>query len=108
MQIDLFPTVMGILQQPYWNSTPGIDVFREQRPYAYFSQDHQLAVVGKQQLYIENKYGSRFLYSLDDKKRANRLEQSPALADSMALYVHDALQMSDWVLEHRLAGYPGK
>jgi phosphoglycerol transferase MdoB-like AlkP superfamily enzyme len=108
MQIDLFPTIMGILQQPYLNTTPGADVFREPRPYAYFSQDHQLAVVGKDQLYIENKYGSRFLYALDDRSKTNRLEQSLSLADSMAAYAHDALQMTDWVLEHRLAGYPGK
>ena len=37
MQIDLFPTIMGILQQPHLNTTPGADVFREPRPYAYFS-----------------------------------------------------------------------
>ena len=47
-------------------------------------------MVGKDQLYIENKYGSRFLYALDDRSKTNRLEQSLSLADSMAAYARRA------------------
>lgn len=108
MQIDIFPTVMGVLGLPWVNNTPGIDILRERRPFAYFSQDHQLAVIGRNELYVENKYGSRFLYDRSEPGRHNRIDADPALADSMALYAHDFLQMTDWVLEHRMAGDTGK
>ena len=38
-QIDIFPTIMGILNIPYVNNTFGIDLRKEQRPFIILTSD---------------------------------------------------------------------
>lgn len=35
-QIDIYPTIMGLLKLPYLNNTLGIDVLKNKRPYVFF------------------------------------------------------------------------
>ncbi len=53
-QIDVFPTVMGLINQPYTNQTLGVDLLREKRPAMFFVDDTHLAVIDSSYLYIRN------------------------------------------------------
>jgi hypothetical protein len=43
-QVDVFPTIMGLLDRSYMNNTFGIDMFKTKRPYMFFSSDNALDV----------------------------------------------------------------
>ena len=47
-QIDVFPTVRGLLNIPYENNSLGIDLLKEQRPYAVFSTDDKLGCISNE------------------------------------------------------------
>jgi phosphoglycerol transferase MdoB-like AlkP superfamily enzyme len=53
-QIDVFPTVMGLLRQPYTNHTLGVDLLKEKRPCMFFVNDTQLGCIDKNYLYVRN------------------------------------------------------
>ena len=44
-QIDIFPTIMGLLKQPFINNTLGVDLFQHKRPYIYFNGDNKYGVI---------------------------------------------------------------
>ena len=47
-QIDVFPSIMGLLKLPYQNNTLGINLFNETRPYIFFSADDKFGVIDKE------------------------------------------------------------
>lgn len=52
-QIDIYPTIMGILNKSYVNNTMGIDLLNdEKRPYMFFSSDTHLACIDDEFLYV--------------------------------------------------------
>ena len=99
-QIDIFPTVMGLLNIPYENNTPGIDLFHEERPFIYFVSNTHLGCVNDQYLYIYNP--SEKKESLHDYKNLridNLTTKYPALRDSMRQYSISMMEVSDYVVE---------
>lgn len=51
-QIDIFPTLMGLLNISYVNNTLGIDLLKEERPYAVFSSDKELGCINDSLFYV--------------------------------------------------------
>ena len=43
-QIDVFPTIMGLLNFTYLNNTFGMDLLKAKRPFIYFSADDKYGV----------------------------------------------------------------
>lgn len=52
MQIDLTPTLLGMLPVAWDNHTLGIDLLRRQRPCSYFSADDKIGVVDGEWFYV--------------------------------------------------------
>ena len=104
MQIDIFPTVMGMLGKPWVNNTLGIDLLREKRPFAYFSQDTKMGVVDKEHLYVIRKSGSTGLYNWRTGDPTNIKPQFPELARAMRDYGCSMLQTSNYVIDRKLTG----
>jgi phosphoglycerol transferase MdoB-like AlkP superfamily enzyme len=104
MQIDLFPTVMGMLGEPWVNNTLGIDLFREKRPFAYFSQDTKMGVVDKDFLYEIRKSGSTALYRWRENDGINVKADHPDLAKTMREYGCSMLQTSNFIIDRKLTG----
>ena len=53
MQIDLAPTLLGMMPVAWDSSTMlGIDLLRQRRPYAYFSADDKIGVVDGEWFYV--------------------------------------------------------
>jgi phosphoglycerol transferase MdoB-like AlkP superfamily enzyme len=101
-QIDIFPTVMGLLRQNYVQNTLGYDLNIERRPYAYFSQDHKMGVLDEKTLYVARKSGRESLYlyfdnSFEEQYNARQMEQ-------MRRFACAQLQVSQWLIEQKQTG----
>lgn len=96
-QMDVFPTVMGILGKSYVNNTFGIDLQRESRPYVYFMGDDKYGVLDGEWLLI-NKPGEEQigLYRYKEKDKKNRIYEEPERAEEMKKYGESAWQVSDY------------
>jgi phosphoglycerol transferase MdoB-like AlkP superfamily enzyme len=61
-QIDVYPTIMGLLGYSYVNNTAGIDLLNEKRPYMYFSVDDKIGCVNDSLFYIYRTNGKESLF----------------------------------------------
>ena len=106
MQIDIFPTVMGLLNQPYINATMGVDLLKEKRPFAYFNGDDKIGVVNDSLFYIFRDSEIETMHAYKQKKVDNLLEDNKNLAAEMKNYATSFLQTYQWILTHNLEGKP--
>lgn len=100
-QIDIYPTVMGLLkQEPSFNSF-GVDVLNEKRKYIYFTSDEKLGCTGDNLFYVYNVVsGQQFLY--DMRSHNNIIGDEPAVADSMRLYSFSMIEAAKYILKNEL------
>lgn len=104
-QIDIFPTVMGLMNIDYVNNTMGIDLLKESRPYIYFSNDEKIGCVDREYFYIyrvENGEESLFKYSSNESD--NLIRQYKEKADSMKNYSVSMMQTAQWIVQNNRAG----
>jgi phosphoglycerol transferase MdoB-like AlkP superfamily enzyme len=96
-QIDIFPTIMGIIAMSYTNEAMGVDLLKEPRPAMYFCNDNYLGVIND----------SLFLIIKDDKKRLfdyrssntqDLSKQYPAELNKMEKYGKSNLQAADFFM----------
>jgi hypothetical protein len=96
-QIDVFPTLMGLLKLPYLNNTLGIDLFAEQRPFTILNNDDKIGVINQEYLLILKKdIRALFKYRMNDKR--NCCEEESQLADEMEQYARSQLQTYQYML----------
>ena len=108
LQMDVFPTLMGLLRIPYINNTMGIDLVKETRPYAYFCQGDKLGCLNERYFLIKRKSGSESLYDYRNGIVKDCLSEHLSLVDSMRTYTYSMLQTTQWILDNRKAGPPQK
>ncbi|MBN1637583.1 MAG: sulfatase-like hydrolase/transferase [Ignavibacteriales bacterium] len=101
-QIDIFPTIMGLLNIPYVNNTMGIDLFNETRPYIYFTADDKIGIVSDSLYMIIRPNGNESLYSYRTKNAMDLIKSQTVQADSMKLYVYSMMQTAQYILEKNL------
>ena len=86
-QIDVFPTVMGLLGINYNNSTFGIDLLRQNRKYAYFMNGNRYGIVDNEWYYLSDLQGySLGLYHYRDNDETNYEELEKEKAIEMNFY----------------------
>ena len=96
-QMDLFPTVMGILGKNYVNNTFGIDLLNENRPYTYFMGDDKYGVLNHEWLLIKKPSEDQIgLYKYQEKEKKNYISDYPELAIEMQKYAESAWQVSEY------------
>jgi len=103
-QTDIFPTVMGLVGRNYVQNTLGFDLFREKRPFAFFSQDHKLAVINEHFLYVVRKSGNDALYDYRSGSGEDISHLYPALTDSMKNYACANLEVAQWMIREKKTG----
>jgi len=104
-QIDIFPTIMGILGLPYINNTAGVDVINETRQYMYYCADDKIACIDDEFLYLYrtvNNTESLYKWRTDDIK--DYLIENKNKADSMKTYCFSMLQASQWMINNKKTG----
>ncbi|MFZ4413385.1 MAG: LTA synthase family protein [Bacteroidales bacterium] len=103
-QIDVFPTIMGLLGLPYVNTTAGIDLLKESRPFMYFSADDKIGCSNDTFFYVYRSNGNESLYKYKNQDTHDYLSQYKALADSMKNYSFSMLQASQWMIKNKKTG----
>lgn len=61
-QIDIYPTLMGMLKINYINNTLGMDILNNPRESIYFSADNKIGCIDNEWLYIYRFGGGESLY----------------------------------------------
>jgi len=97
-QIDIFPTIMGLLKQPYANNTLGIDLMHESRPYIFFNADDKYGVIDRNWLLIGKTDGSQKLYKYQSKDTRNYATENPEQAAKMNAYAKSNLQTAQYMI----------
>ena len=96
-QMDVFPTVMGILGKGYVNNSFGIDLRKEQRRFAYFMGDDKYGVLDGEWLLINKPAEEQVgLYRYLEKDKKNYISEYPEVAEEMKKYAESSWQVSDY------------
>ena len=102
MQVDLGPTLLAMLPIQWDNTTFGLNLLSQPRPYAYFCNDDKIGVIDPSYFYIyRTAEGIESLHLLSDSTAANLLAApQPSLrqhADSMKIYGLGLTQASETI-----------
>jgi phosphoglycerol transferase MdoB-like AlkP superfamily enzyme len=100
-QVDIFPTVMGMLNLPYTNNSFGIDLLKERRAFITFSYDENYGAFSRYDYFI-NRKGNRRLYQINSEGKDSREINNQERMDSMQNFTHAVFQTHQWMLENRL------
>ncbi len=106
LQLDVMPTIMGILKIPYVNNTLGIDLRKESRPYAFFSSDDKIGCLNEQFFLVIRKHGVESLYKHNNGDLANYHEMYPDVVDSMRAYVYSMYQTAQYLINGKKTALP--
>ena len=95
LQIDLGPTLLGMMPFTSLNNTCGLDLLQQPRKFAYFSSDDKIGVMDEEYFYVyrvTDKDGKLYHYAIGQTDDVSALQ--PQLVDSMRQYVFGMLQWS--------------
>ncbi|MBP6335397.1 MAG: LTA synthase family protein [Bacteroidia bacterium] len=104
-QIDIAPTLLGLLNISYVNNTPGIDLLREERPFMYFCADDKIGCIDKQHYFIQRKNGIETLFEYENLNMENMLKSYPGKVDSMKNFTHSIMQTTQWMIDNKRLKY---
>lgn len=92
-QIDTYPTIMGLINQPYKNNSLGIDLLNETRPYIYFTSDARMGCINDSLFYVFDPMSKdEQLYDLQNG--VNVIDSLRSKADTMKKYGTSMLSVS--------------
>lgn len=97
-QIDIFPTVMGLLGLDYTNNTLGIDLFKNQRQYIHFVSDEHLGCADKEYFYCYNIISQQeFLYKIGSSQ--NIATTNPDKTAEMKQYATSMMKINNTAIK---------
>ena len=103
LQIDLGPTLLGMMPFATSNNTCGLDLLRQRRKYAYFSADEKIGVMDDEYYYVyrvTDNEGNLYHYATGDTE--DMTAQQPQRAESMRQHAFGMLQWSFNKINERL------
>ncbi len=93
-QIDVYPTVMGLISQKYVNNTLGIDLLKEQRKFTIINDDDKVGILDSEYLCIMKNNGTKLeLYKYKEQDKFNYFDQEKEKALEMADYAKSNMQV---------------
>jgi len=92
-QIDIYPTLMGLINQGYVNNTLGIDLINEKRKYAIINDDDKIGIIDSTYFCIMKSSNNLQLFKYRDKDKTNYFEQNKSKAFEMADYAKSNMQV---------------
>lgn len=100
-QIDLFPTLMGIINIPYVNNTLGVDLLKHNREYMYMCSDNKFGVINNEYFLVVEK-DNRGLYKYRDGDLKNYATENRDLVDKMEKYGKANMQAAQYIIKNDL------
>lgn len=102
-QIDVMPTVLSFLKIPFNNTSMGIDLMSEKRPYMYFSADSKIGCIDDKYYYIHLlDEQQELLYEYKDLNKHSFLEEKKSKADSMSKYSKNMIRTANYIIKNKL------
>ena len=102
LQIDLGPTILGMLFPDIKANNLGIDLQRQKREYAYFCSDENIGVLDSTYFLIHRiSDGDEGLYQYKQNDTYNYIEQEASKAESMRKYAFSMIQHSFNMLKEK-------
>ena len=100
LQIDVAPTVLGLLGLPVPSTVLGIDLLNYRRPYAYFSADDKVGVIDGELFYIYRvkQDGRESLYRYKEGSTKDLIGEYPERAAARRRYAFGMIQASQQML----------
>jgi len=98
-QIDVYPSIMGLLKLPYTNQTLGIDLFKETRPYIFFNADDKFGVIDTSKLLIVRRDKSVDLFDYKINNPKIKSIKDTALMNKMQNYAISNLQAFQYYMK---------
>lgn len=106
LQMDVFPTVMGLLNYQYTNKTLGINLLKDKpRPYAFFSSEKMIGVVDSSHYYIWRKGANESLHAYKSNSTENILNANKPKTEVMKKYAFSWMQVTDHLFAKQKTGY---
>lgn len=97
-QIDVFPTLMDILNISYTNNTLGVSALQHSRPYMYFSADDKIGCINNEWLYVYRYEGRESLYHYHGPNAENDVASAhPEQVKAMKTYALSQTQVAEWM-----------
>ncbi len=103
-QLDVFPTVMGILQIPYINSTLGVDLLTETRKYAPVCNDERMGCVSKDWFFVLREDKTPILYDFNSKTSENKFKQNSNIGQEMQNFTNATYQTTQYLIKLKNTG----
>lgn len=91
-QMDVLPTLSGLLNIEYTNNTFGVDLLKTNRPYSVFSSDDKFGCIDDEFYYIYRKNGKETLHKYKNKTPEDLLDKYTEKAKEMKEYVISIMQ----------------
>lgn len=101
-QVDIYPTLAGIMGLNYINNTMGLNLLERTRNYMYFTQDDKVGVADTAQLYIWHHNGNESMYKIGYGVQVPL--KNNTYADSMKKFAFSMLQSTQWVIDNQKCG----
>lgn len=103
-QIDVFPTIMGLLNISYVNNTAGIDLLKESRPFIYFCSSDSMGCLSDEYFLVIRDSGIESLYAYRKRDTKNYMASKKQLAKNMKDYLFSMMQTTQWLIKNRKVG----
>lgn len=99
-QIDVFPSIMGLLNIPFVNNTMGIDLFHEDRKYAILTADDKFGVIDTNMVCVVRK-DKTSLYKHMQKDLKDYALELPKKVEQMSTFGKAHIQLHQDMLLKR-------
>ncbi|MBX9850964.1 MAG: LTA synthase family protein, partial [Cytophagaceae bacterium] len=107
-QIDIFPTVMEILNASYINNTLGVDAINYKRDYIYFSADSKMGCINDEWLFVYRYSGGESLYKYKTGSTEDYAEKNPEVLSKLKDYAFSQTQVAQWMFVNNKTSVPKK
>lgn len=92
-QIDVFPTIMGLINQDYINNTMGIDLINDHRKYTIINDDNKIGILDTTHFCIMRDRGKDLkLYNYRKQIKTDLFDENEEKATEMADYAKSHMQ----------------
>jgi phosphoglycerol transferase MdoB-like AlkP superfamily enzyme len=98
-QIDVFPTIMGLLNQSYINNTLGINLLSENRPFIFINHEDKFGVLDTEYFLVMKNDGERSLFKYREKDRKDYANEHEQLVKDMEEYTLSNLQVFQYLMQ---------
>lgn len=100
-QVDLAPTLLGLLNISYVQNNFGVDLLREKRPCMFFTADNLIGARDSSRLYIYMPgSGQELRYRLENGSL--RAADADSVFHVLKCYAFSMLQCAEYMVGHRL------